>query len=416
MGVGVLTPAILDANSRIVGYDKKLRMKSLLDDIYNDLSGLYNTETKTIPNAIYMEVDQAAQNGANSTVVTMKKPLSGAGVFGNTVAIGNEERPVTKNMTAYRNNCRKVVTTPGYGVRKLDAESYKLYEQHIDDLSTWNKEEEGLEIRQAFMERYGETLVYGDTAAICTRNFNPNIFVCGLPLRTASPTYSSNVATYTTNIVNKIVDAGGGSIIPTVGQTLNQPNLSNISNFALARRITKLKIPGLPGGQGYVLTISELQAVYLGDPAWSARNLGDLYIKVTSLPEKVQQWSGVIGAYKDLLIVVDPRQPTLNPTGSSSPFGLSAGYLWPGDIDYRYRDDRDVCDTCYLHGKGSIVNWVAEKLHHIQQTDDYEAVIGHGTACVRGIQLPIYDQSTPNMGSWEYFSGILVLCRLPDYV
>lgn len=416
MGIGVLAPNAIDANSAIKGYDKKLRMKSLVDDIYNDLGGLYNTEKKTIPNAIYMTVQMQALEGSQSATITMKKPLSAAGVYGNAVAIGNEERPVTKTMTIYRNNCRKVVTTPGYGVRKLDAEAYKLYEQHIDDLATWNKEQEGLEIRQAFVQRFGETLIYGDTLANCSRNYNPNIFVCGLPLRSASPVYSSNVTTYTTNIVNTIVAAGGGSIIPTVGQTLNQPNLSNISNFALARRISTLKIPGLPGGRGYVLTISELQAVYLGDPAWSARNLGDLYTKVANLPEKVQQWSGVIGAYKDLLIVVDPRQPTLNPTGSSSPYGLSAGYLWPGDIDLRYRDERDACDTAFLHGAASIVKWEAEKLHHIQQTDDYGAVVGHGTGCVRGVQDPLFDQQTPNMGSWEKFNNVLVLCRIPDYV
>lgn len=416
MGIGVVAPTALPAQSMVVGYDKKLRMKSMLQDIYGKSTGLYNTVKKTIPNAIYMEVPDSVLSESTTAVITMKKPLSGNGVFGETVAIGNEELPVTKALTIYRNNCRKVVSTPGYGVKALDAKAYRLYEQHIDDLSVWNQQEEGLEIRQSFMETFGETLVHGVTAGTCSRNFNPNIFVCGLALRTASPTFSRNVATYTTNIVAKIVAAGGGSITPTVGQTLNQPNLSNISNFAMARRISTLDIPGLPGGKGYILTISELQATYLGDPAWSARNLGDLFKAVTSLPEKVQNWPGVLGAYKDLLLVVDPMQPTLNPTGSSAPFGLSAGYLWPGDIDLRYRDDLDVCDTAFLHGRGSIIKWNAEKLHHIQQTDDYEKVIGHGTACVRGIQLPIYDQQVPNMGSWEYFSGALILCRLPDYV
>lgn len=416
MAVGVTAPSALPQQSAKVGYDKKLRMKSMPEDIYTAYSGLYNTEKKSIPSAIYMIVEDVATRDSYSAVITMKKPLTGSGVYGNTVAIGNEERPVTKAMTIYRNNCRKVVTTPGYGVRKLDAAYLRLYEQHIDDLSTWNKQEEGLEIRQAFVQRYGETLIYGDTAAMCTRNYNPNIFVCGLPMRSASPTFSSNVSTYTTNIVNKITDAGGGSILPTVGQTLNQPNLSNLSNFALERRITPLAIPGLPGGKGYVLTISELQAVYLGDPAWSQRNLGSLYVSKIALPEKVQNWPGVIGAYKDLLLVVDPLQPTLNPTGSSAPFGLSAGYMWPGDIDLRYRTERDACDTAFLHGMASLVKWDAEKLHHITQEDDYGAIVGHGTARVYGVQLPIYDQQVPNMGSWEYFGGILVLCRLPDYV
>ena len=415
MGIGVLAPTALPSKSMITGYDKKLRMRSMLEDIYGKLSGLYNTEKQSMPNAIYMEVDAKSQEGTTA-VVTMKKPLTGAAVFGNNVAIGNEERPITKAMTIYRNNCRKVITTPGYGVRALDAEPYKLYEQHIDDLSDWNKEEEGLEVRQAMLETFGETLIYGDTAAVCTRNFNPNIFVCGLSLRSASPAFSATVATYTTNIVNKIVDAGGGSIVPTVGQTLNQPNLSNISNFAMSRRITPLTIPGLPGGKGYVLTISELQATYIGDPAWSQRNLGSLYKQANDLPAEVMKWPGVLGSYKDLLLVVDPRQPTLNPTGSSSPFGLSAGYVWPGDIDLRYRDDQDVCDTAFLHGAGSIWKWNAEKLHHITQKDDYDAVIGHGTACVRGIGLPIYNQQTPNMGSYEYFGGAVIFCRLPDYV
>jgi hypothetical protein len=416
MGIGVLAPTALDANSLRIGFDKQLRMKSLPEDIYTALSGLTKpAENKSIPSAIYLTVDTEALNGSNSAVVTMKKPLSGAGVFGNTVAIGSEERPTTKSFRVYRNNCRKVITTPGYGTRKLDADYLKLYPQHIDDLSTWNKEQEGLEIRQAFLQTWGYSLTFGDTAATCAQNWNPNIFVSGLPIRSCSPTFSTNTATYTTNIVNSVIAAGGGSILPTIGQTLNQPNLSNLSNFALERRITPLSIAGLPGGKGYVLTVSERQAAFISDPAWSQRNLGSL-IRRDQLPEKTASWPGVIGAYKDLLIVLDVRQPTLNPTGSSAPFGLSAGYLWPGDIDQRYRDDRDVIDTAFLHGNSSIFKWEPEKLHHIQQEDDYGKVVGHGTARVWGHRIPIYDQAVPNMGSAEYFGGVLVLCRLPDYV
>jgi hypothetical protein len=417
MGIGVLAPTALDANSLRVGFDKSLRMKSVPEDIYTALSGLYKaqSESRSIPNAIYMTIEAEALAGSNSAVVTMKKPLTGAGVFGNAVAIGNEERPITKSLRMYRNNCRKVITTPGYGIRKLDADYLKLYPQHIEDLSVWNKEEEGLEIRMAFLQTWGYSLTFGDTAAICAQNWNPNIFVCGLPMRSCSPVYSANVATYTTNIVNTVIAAGGGSILPTIGQTLNQPNLSNLSNFALERRIEPLNIAGLPGGKGFVVTISERQAAYISDPAWSQRNPGSL-IRRDQLPEKTANWPGVIGSYKDLLLVIDVRQPTLVPTGSSAPFGLSAGYLWPGDIDQRYRDDRDVCDTFYLHGKNSVCKWEPEKLHHITQADDYDNVIGHGTARVWGHRIPIYDQAVPNMGSYEYWGGVLGICRLPDYV
>ena len=97
MGVGVLAPTALDTNSLRVGYDKQLRMKSVPEDIYTALSGLSKpAENKSIPQAIYTTVEAEALNGSNSAVVTMKKPLTAAGVFGNNVAIGNEERPVTK--------------------------------------------------------------------------------------------------------------------------------------------------------------------------------------------------------------------------------------------------------------------------------------------------------------------------------
>jgi hypothetical protein len=344
----------------------------------------------------------------------MKLKLSGSGVYGNDIAIGTEERPVTRAVTIYRNNLRKTVVEPGYGVRALDAEAYHLYEQHVDDLADWNQEHEGLEIRQTCLERFGETLVYGDTAAAAIRNWNMNIFVAGLDLAYASPTYSSTVATYTENIVAKLQESGGGDIKnPTVGQTLNQPNLSHISNFVLDRRITPLNIPGLPGGKGVVLTMSERQANYLGDPAWSQRNMGGLYVAKTALPEKVMNWPGVLGAYKDLLLVVDVRQPTVDITGTSAPYGLAAQCVWPGEEDLRNRAQNTICDTAFILGKGAYINWYPEKLHHIQQLDDYAAIKGHGTALVRGIQLPHYTDENGN--NPEQFSSGVVFLRLPTY-
>ena len=413
--IGVVTPNRMPANSRLVGYDKQLRMKALVEDIYSKLTGQFNTEKKSIPNAIVMRIDEGALSGNEEAVITLKLKLNGAGVYGNNFAVGQEERPRTRAVRIYRNNLRKPVTTPGYGKRKLDAEGYKLYEVHVDDLADWNKDHDGLEDRQSILERFGETLVFGDTAANCVRNWNMNMFVCGLPKRTASPTYSANTANYTTNIVATIKASGGGAIkIPHVNQTLNQPNLSNISNFCLDRRIDRLNIPGLPGGRGFIGTISEDQAVYLGDPVWSNRNLGALYMGKTALSEKVMNWPGVIGAYKDILLVVDPRQPTIDITGTSAPHGLSGGYLWPGDVDLRNKDQDTVCDTMFILGRGAEINWYPEKLHHVQQVDDYGAIVGHGTALVRGKQVPHYTDENGN--NPEQFTSAVVLCRLPEYV
>jgi hypothetical protein len=388
--IGVVAPQQLAINSMIIGYNKQLQMKALLDDIYVKLMGVYNTERKTIPNAV---MNMITGDLGESTVgtITMKLKLSGAGNYGENFLIGTEELPQTRACRVFRNNLRKAVSTPGYGVIKLDAKLYRLYEQHVDDLADWNKEHHGLEIRQAVLETFGETLMYGVTAPVCVRNWNMNIFVAGLDARYASPTYSNAVATYTTNILAKVKESGGGSIkIPHVGQTLGQPVLSNASNWALSRIKSQLSIPGLPGGKGYILTMSEIQGTYLGDPAWSARNLGALYIAKAALPEKVMNWPGVIGAYKNFLLVVDERQPTIDITGTSAPHGLTAGYVWPGETDLRGRDQDTVLDTAFILGKNAIMSWEPEPLHHIQQVDDYGKMIGHGTALVRGIQVPTY--------------------------
>jgi hypothetical protein len=413
--IGVLTPAQIASDSKIVGYEKKLQMKELLEDIYSQLTGQYNTERKSLPkNAMKLDISDAALSNSTEAVITMKLPLQDPGVTGNNFAIGQEERPRTRACKIYRNNLRKPVTSPDYGVRKLDAEGYKLNEQHIDDLTPWNKEHYGLEARQSILERFGETLPYGDTAASCVRNWNMNMYVCGLPLREAQPTYSSNVNTYTTNIVAKINDSGGGDIkTPHVGQTLNIPNLDNISNFALQQRINRLSIPGLPGGKGYIATISELQANYLGSPAWSSRNMGAVHINTAALPEKVMNWPGVLGSYKDLLIVVDPRQPTVDITGTSQPHGLSGGYMWMGENDQRNRDQDTVCDTVFILGNGAFIDWYPEKIRFVYQLDDYGAIKGVATALVRGVQTPHYTDDNGN--NPEQFSSAVALCRLPEY-
>jgi hypothetical protein len=367
-------------------------------------------------NGIYIVISDATLSDSSAATVTMKLHLRAPGVMGNAIAIGAEELPTTKAARVFRNNCRKVVATPKYGVRKLDQDYLKLYKQHVDDLGPWNKDEEDLEIHQGLVEQVGETLRWGDTAPVCVPNWNANIFVAGLPFNGAHPVYSTNPAIYTQRIATSVLASGGGSFAPIVNQTLNMPNLSNLSNMAVARRIARLSIPGLPGGKGYILTISELDAVYLGDPVWSARNLGSQYIQFNALNEKVQNWTGVLGAYKDMLIVVDMRLATILFAGSNTPYSMTAGYMWHGDTDLRNRTDPMTRNCCILHGQAPLYKWYPEKIHFINQLDDYGAIEGVGTACVRGIGHMMYDQQVPVAGSHEQFGSIMCLTAMPDYV
>jgi len=391
------------------GLAKELKMKSAIEDLFSALNGIYTTEKKSIPNAIYMEIEQAATKGSWTSRIPFLYKLREGGVFGRNQAIGEEEQPETKFCDIYRNNCRKVVSTPGYGADKLDAEHIGLFEQHIDNLAEWNKEQEGLEIRQALLETYGETLWHGDTAPLCVKNWNPNVFVAGIgAYDTAQPEYDPGSNVFTTNIATALNSVNSGK-----GEILTNIVLSNICNYAIKKRITQLDIPGLPGNKGYILMISELQEMYIGDPAWAANNLGTAFIRKAALNEKVMSWPGVLGSYKNLLLVTDPRAATVMRQGNNI---LNAGYLKHGDVDDRNRPAAGVdatYDVVTILGRGAVWKWEPEKLHQITQTDDYGAVVGTGTACVRGIGIPIYRASETPSDDIEQFTSAICLAGIP---
>jgi len=66
------------------------------------------------------------------------------------------------------------VSVEEYGVRKLDQDYLGIYEQHIDDLGTWAKQYRGRAIRTSFLERHSANLLVGDTATVCTPEWNPH--------------------------------------------------------------------------------------------------------------------------------------------------------------------------------------------------------------------------------------------------
>lgn len=416
MGIGVLTPQQLAANSIIRGYDKELRMKSALDDIYEDLSGMYVLEKEQVPNAIRMVVDKTEKAKSNNVTITMMMRLGGMGVYDPNMLIGTENRVRTKSFTIYYNIARKAVTTPGYGPDYQDAKPYGLYEKFVDQLALWNKEHHGLSIRQSNLEQYGESLVHGRTLPFCQRNWTPNILIAGMGWRNMQVAYNTNRANYTTAIVNRILLSGGNALAPIVTQTLNAPNLTNANNLALENRIEQLQIPGLPGGKGWVGTMGEIQAAYLGDATWSQRNLGSLYLAKAALPDKVQNWRGVMGAYKNILLVLDMMQPTLIISGTSEPWGMTAGYVYPGDDDQRQRGNSLTRDTFSILGKAACVDWNKEALKFVDQDDDYRYVMGRGTSVCEGVQMPIYNQQVPGVGTHEQYSSMVMICGLPDYV
>lgn len=399
----------LAVRSRTIGYNLRLQARAIVRDIHTFAEGIYNRENNTWPDgSIKVKIEDATNY---ITTMTLKEPLSGAGIGGQTQARGTEETPVTMDVQLYQANWRKVIPKPGYGLRKLMADKYKLYDQHEQDLAPWRKEDEGIMVRQAFLERYAGNLLdaTSDTAALCTPWWNPNIFIPTLGVYN-QPAFNRNRAIHTNNICNSLIASGGFG--QTVARTATAPVLEDLSNWMLASRAKQLKLPGLPTGMGFVVSVSEIMAGMMANPTFAANNLGSLWTMYSQLPEKLLKWPGVLGSYNNLLIVCDERQPTLVPSGSSAPFGLQSGYMVWNSRDLRNRTNANVKDTMFIFGEGAYADVEGEKMHWIEDTQDYDFRKGIGIAGVQGKQLPIY--LDPNSNAVVYQGGAVAILDFPN--
>jgi len=419
--MSILALGQLEAAALITGFDKQLRRRAMLKDIYAPLpgvQGLYNRQEQEIPNAIWMKFDEKALQGSNSARVTMKLPLSGAPVLGNTRMIGTEEGPVTKSATVYRNDYKKAVRVHTYGVRKVDQESYGLYKMHINDLGTWAAEYKGLDIRTCMVQTVGMTLWFGDTQNLAIPFWHPHVYVGGAT-DANQPAFDTNLTGYTNNIVNSILSAGGGALTPTNAQTFIFRTMNRLVLMALDKKIKPLQI----GGQdSFLFVVSPHQASLFGDPTFNTANsAAALWYQQNRVNQTAQNWNGLLGMYKssagaDVYIVVDQRCPTVLPSGTAEPYTLTAGYVWPGDTDLRNRTNPNVRDACMFYGKGAAMEWEPEKLHFVKQDDEYARIMGHGVAGVVGRQQVHYDQANPDNTSFEYYGSIMALmARIQDY-
>jgi len=243
----------LPGQSQVAGFDKTLRVRAKVRDVYVGFDGMYNRSQEMIPkDAIYAKVDEKVLSGSNNVTITLKLPLTGPPILANNRLSGTEEVPVTKACTIYRNNYKKAVRIENYGTRHLDQEPYGLYQKHVDELGDWTSEFKGLELRTGFLETWSRNLWVGDSAATCQPHWNPNFFVAGCP-RLQQPAYSNNLQTYTNNIVTSIMAAGGFAQTNPQAATFQMMNALGLE--AIDRRIYPLDIGG---NHAYILMVSEL--------------------------------------------------------------------------------------------------------------------------------------------------------------
>lgn len=412
--------AILPESSRVTGYDKKLRMRAMLRDVFVNSQGLYNRKGQEIPNSIYMKVDETANAGANKINVTMKLPLEGSVVSGNDRLLGNEVEPSTKAGTLYRNNYKFAVVTETYNTRELDQRNINLFDQHVKDLGTHAQQFEGLQIREALIQRIPLNMIDSvggdnDLDGVITQGLNPHVFVQGAT-DADQPAYDSTLSDFQNNIATSILTVDGALNTQTAAGAATFRMMNDIALRALDKKIMPLDIQG---NDAFILTLSPLSATIFGDPSVS-NSMGSVWTDYNRLPDKMQNWYGIIGKFAssigvDIYVVVDHKAPSIEVSGAGAPFTVQPFYVHEGDDDQRYTGNGAIAGTIrdvgILLGKGAIANWEPEKLHMVKHEDDYGRLLGTGYAGTRGIQMLTFDNEVGGITdtSIEYYGSMLCI-------
>jgi len=398
--MAIAQPGVLDPELLITTYVTEVQNEALPNDIFDHLSAPYINETgiepKEIPNAIYLKLQAAADEG-RYTMVPMVKDLSAAptiGALGNQVS--NEEDITTTHIRMEYTDLSHATTNQAYGIYARDKFPYKLFEQRVPLLGRYFKQYFGKMRRQALTEIQSENLE--DSPHFNPANLSPNWYV---PNRTNAqqPVYVIPAVDWVDTIAQSLTAAGTG-----INACCNVTYLQRLEEWARTIRLI-VPLDFSDGSDGYVTILPTPQCRWLKHCV----QLGNLGFMVKAFDDfsndLKMQFPGALYKVGGLMIYEDARYATLTLSGASgqgswltdsqASYGITIQYRGMGNADDGTSDPRDKSATArqlgWLVGRGGLCEWMPEGFHWEWEYTQYDKFFGSGIFCSVGIKQPQFD-------------------------
>lgn len=364
-------------------WDTKAVMETATIDVLSDFSGVYSGKQRTMPNAVIVKFDL---KGKRAGVMTMLKKISGAGVTGRTVLLGNEQDQDTREMLVQANDVAQAIGTEQYGIDANEKSPYGLLPMVQPQLTDWLKEIRGQYMRQALLEKYSINLTVAPHSL--TKVWNENILVKNVAMVTdvantanVQPDYqsSASAAVYLEMVGDAITSAGS-----TAACNWDVRFLNRMIYWATVVK----KIEPLDNGK-YVVLVPSRQAALLKDPQ-STTSIPGLFINSQVLDFATVGATQYLGDFGPLMLFEDPRAPIVKRAGSNGSWTLTAYYKGAGDDDDRTGVTGDVYDVGFLCGKMSMIEGEYEAPHFEDELQNYGKIKGIGIAAGFGFQRAVW--------------------------
>jgi hypothetical protein len=388
--------------------NKKLQIEAVLDSVFVDVSApvsFSGSKKMMIPDACISKFSGDA--GAQAMVIPLEAPLAGAGRGGTAEPQQSFERQgVLEYMKIYYNEYSQGVIGETFGKNFNDLDVFKYYAGEQPRLSRWFAEDEDKQYHEALLQVYAWPLT--KTGTSLTQSYNRNWFVANTD-PASQPTYSSTPATFRTNINTTFAAADTGT--NGVNANIDLDYLIYLDSYAKTNK--KIQPVTIGGQQSYVVLLPSPQYYKL------LRNtngqLGEIWTSVNRLSSEEQSFPGIVGRVMSLVIVQDPRYPTITCTNSYGNNTHTVQYVYPGNVDSRntavYASDSNASwDIGFLMGQGAIADWTARSLHFEMDTStEYGKRYGKAAFCERGIQLgQTFDTDTAGNANLKNFGSIVL--------
>lgn len=361
-------------------WDTKAVMETAQIDILSDFTGVYSGKTRSLPNACVIKFDL---KGKRAGVMTLLKRISGSGVTGRSVLLGNEQDQDTREQLCYGNDVAQAIATEQYGIDANEKSPYGLLPMVQPQLTDWMKEIRGQYMRQALLQKYSVNLTVAPHSL--TQVWNENILVKNVAMTTAA---SNDQPDYQNA-------ASAAAYLEDIGDALNAAGTTAASNWDV-RFLNRIiywatvvkKIEPLDNGK-YVVLVPSRQAAILKDPQ-ATTSISGLFINSNVLEFANVGKDQYLGDFGPLMLFEDPRAPIVKLTGADTSWAVTAYYKGAGDDDDRAGVTGSVYDVGFLLGKGALIEGEYEAPHFEDELQNYGKIKGIGIAAGFGFQRSVW--------------------------
>lgn len=378
------------AAGRVQSWVRKVIKQKLPTSLWDQISNRFaysqtvpKASDNSIPSAVIHKVTSEFNDGQYSaTLLSIRKP-SVTVVGGANSAEGKESKPTTKIVTVFYTNQRIPMSLPDRTVMGNIAKFYSMAEATVDMIGDLFVEQTDYDHQKATID--GADPVLTDAGAWENSEYgseinhpvdpvlHPNTYALVAGVLTKN-TWSATYATAVTALA---------TIIDTEMVSTDIFNLAALDKIHLVATRTIVPLGGMGGNMEvqYVLKISDAQWYQLTTD--TASNQWRDLLKYTEKGFD-RMFSGYMGVYKGMMLLVDQRSPLFNVSGSTAG---AFQYITPGS-DGRTRvakgSNTGTAEVAALYGRGALGLVEVEDFDLVKKSRDYEFVKSICGARARG--------------------------------